>query len=563
MSVSSGCKPDCVEPEPEIYKIAPSEMTFDRNGGSQVLSVQTTAEIETKSDASWCTVTKERSQSAKMAKFTVTAVANDDITERKASLSVYIGDDVVETVPIIQHGHPLIVHQSEVVLGYEAEDFDIILSSSEDYKVETADSWIKLVSAEKESAKFSAEANKLPYERKTTIAFKTSKASHTVNVTQTAYSGKTPEPDKTGMESDAKTLMKKMVMGLNLGNTLEAIGGETAWGAPRTTEEMIRYFKELGFNAVRIPCSWDQNLEDGEGYIVKETWMRRVVEVVDYVVNNDMYAILNIHWDGGWLENDIPNGYNKAVDEQQMAIWTQIATVFRDYDEHLLFAGTNEPNAKNAGEMETLLKYEQTFVDAVRATGGKNAYRVLVIQGPSTDIDMTVDLMDRMPSDKVEGRLAAEVHYYTPPQFCILSEDADWGKCEYFWGMENKDYAVGAYAGRWSSWGAEEHLAKQMAKMKKKFWDNGIPVIIGEFGASSGKKFDLSKDEEENARAKEGYDKSHAAFSSCVVKEAKTNGCVPFYWHCEGDVIDRSELRVTQPLTYEAMLEASATQYPE
>ncbi len=562
MLAFSGCKPDSVEPLAEIYKIAPSEITFDRDGGSQVLSVQTTMEVEAKSDAAWCTVTKEQSQSAKMAKFTVTAVANDDITERKASLSIYIGDDVVETVPVIQHGHPLIVHQSEVALGYEAEEFDIILSSSEDYKVEIADSWVKLLSKDSESAKFSAEANKLPYERKTTLMFKTSKASHTVNVTQAAYSGKTPEPDKTGMESDAKTLMKKMVMGLNLGNTLEATGGETAWGAPRTTEEIILYFKELGFNAVRIPCSWNQNLEDGDGYIVKESWMRRVAEVVDYVVNNDMYAILNIHWDGGWLENDIPNGYNEAVDEKQRAIWTQIATAFRDYDEHLVFAGTNEPNVENAADMEVLLKYEQTFIDAVRATGGRNAYRVLVFQGPSTDVDKTDKLMKTLPTDKVEGRLAAEVHYYTPWTFCGLTEDASWGKMMYFWGDDQEDYATGAYAGRWASGNNESYVAKQMQKMKKKFWDKGIPVIIGEFSVCSTRNCNLGT-EEENAKAAEGYAKSRAAFNSCVLREAKANGCVPFYWHCEGDLISRRDLRVTEQATYEAMLEASKTQYPD
>lgn len=98
-------------------------------------------------------------------------------------------------------------------------------------------------------------------------------------------------------------------------------------------------------------------------------------------MQNGLYAILNIHWDGGWLENDIPNGYSEEVNNKQKVLWTQIATYFRDYDEHLLFAGCNEPNVEDEDDMATLLKYEQTFVDAVRATGGKNVYRNLIVQG--------------------------------------------------------------------------------------------------------------------------------------------------------------------------------------
>ncbi len=369
------------------------------------------------------------------------------------------------------------------------------------------------------------------------------------------------EADMTGMESDAKTLMKKMTLGINLGNTLESTGGETAWGAPKTTEGMIKYFKELGFNAVRIPCSWNQYLEDGNDYKIKAEWMRRVMEVVDYVVDNDMYAVLNIHWDGGWLENDIPNGYDEKVDAQQKAIWTQIAYAFRDYDEHLVFAGTNEPNVENAADMEVLLKYEQTFIDAVRATGGKNAYRVLVFQGPSTDVDKTDKLMNTFPTDNVEGRLAAEVHYYTPWTFCGLTEDASWGKMMYFWGDEQKGYATGAYEGRWASGNNESYVAAQMKKMKKKFWDKGIPVIIGEYSVCSTRNCNLGTPEE-NEKAREGYAKSRAAFNAAVVKEAKANGCVPFYWHCQGDLIDRSSLKVTEQATYEAILEAGKTQYP-
>lgn len=452
---------------------------------------------------------------------------------------------------------------------------DLYVRTTAEVKVTSSDSWCVVNEVDyssDRSSKFSVAAaeNASLTERSATLAvYADSKKVGDVRIFQEAGEEKVeeqpeeiPEPDMTGMESDAKTLMKKMTLGINLGNTLEAIGGETAWGAPKTTEAIIRYFKELGFNAVRIPCSWDQHLESGDGYVVKDSWMKRVKEVVDYVVGNDMYAVLNIHWDGGWLENDIPNGYDKEVDAQQHSIWTQIAKTFRDYDEHLVFAGTNEPNVEKPSHMETLLRYEQTFIGAVRATGGRNAYRVLVFQGPSTDVDKTDQMMSKLPKDSVEGRLAAEVHYYTPWQFCGMNKDESWGKMMFFWGDAQKEYAVGAYEGKWLDGFNEAYVARQMDKMKKKFWDKGIPVIIGEYSVCTTKTCNLGT-KEENDKAREGYMKSRAAFNACVVREAKSHGCVPFYWHCEGDLIDRRNLKVTDQMTYEAIIEAGKTQYPD
>lgn len=556
------CQPQVVGTEIE-YKIAPENLEFPREGGVQYLNVQTDAEVKVTAEAAWCTVSENVSQSPRISRFEVTVEENPDVTERTTVLEVTIGNGVKENVTVIQKTSLLIVDTSPVNLPDEASVFHINVLSSAEYTVSTGNaSWLSLKEKEAGAALFEAEANTALYPREAVINFSAGKESYDVHITQDGNSESYLAPDKTGMESDAMTLMKKMTLGINLGNTLEATGGETAWGAPKTTEAIIKYFKQLGFNAVRVPCSWDQNLEEGEGFVVRSSWMDRVKEVIDYIVGNDMYAILNIHWDGGWLENDIPNGYDKDVDAQQHAIWTQIATAFRNYDEHLVFAGTNEPNVENAAQMETLLKYEQTFIDAVRATGGRNAYRVLVFQGPSTDINKSVDLMKKLPADVVEDRLAAEVHFYDPVQFCLLSEDVSWGKMMYFWGDDQGHYATGAYQGKWLSNFNEAHIAKQMAKMKKKFWDNGIPVIIGEFGASTWKTFNLGTDEE-NKKAKEGFLKSHAAYAGCVVKEAKANGCVPFYWHCEDDIIDRSEKRILLQETYDAMIEAGMTQYPQ
>ena len=109
-----------------------------------------------------------------------------------------------------------------------------------------------------------------------------------------------------------------------------------------------------------------------------------------------MYAIVNIHWDGGWLENNCTADKQEANNKKQKALWTQIANKLNVYDEHLLFAGCNEPNVENTAQMAVLKSYEQTFIDAVRATGGNNAVRNLIVQGPSTDIGKTDNLFGDM-----------------------------------------------------------------------------------------------------------------------------------------------------------------------
>ncbi|MBQ8420924.1 MAG: cellulase family glycosylhydrolase [Bacteroidales bacterium] len=565
MSAFIGCQPDDLKNDVVEFKIGATEFVFTAAGGTQELFVQTTAEVGVTGTASWCTVVKEPYASDKISKFTISVQENPNVSEREKVLSVMIDGEEAGRVTVTQRGYSLLVDEAPVRLPYTATTFYITAQAAEDYEVSFGDaSWLTLEEKDIKAgtALFAATLNMQNFAREAVITFTSADEQYQVQVIQAANDEDVPEADMTGMESDAKTLMKKMELGINLGNTLEATGGETSWGAPRTTEAMIKYIKGLGFNAVRIPCSWHQYLEPGDGYVVKSSWMSRVKEVVDYVVDNDMYAILNIHWDQGWLENDIPNGYDEAVNAEQHSIWTQIATTFRDYDEHLVFAGTNEPNAENASHMETLLRYEQTFVDAVRKTGGRNAYRVLVVQGPSTDIDKTDQLMDRLPVDSVEDRLAAEVHYYTPWTFCGLAQDESWGKMMYFWGDEQESYAAGAYAGRWDRNYNEGYVAKQMAKMKKKFWDKGIPVIIGEYSVCTTKNCNLGT-AAENEKAYEGYMKSRAAFNACVVRESKANGCVPFYWHCEGDLIDRSELKVTEQATYEAIIEAGKTQYPD
>jgi endoglucanase len=338
--------------------------------------------------------------------------------------------------------------------------------------------------------------------------------------TQSGISNSIPN-DFTGMTSSAKKLISKIALGWNLGNTLEVPGNETGWGNALTKQTLIDSVKAAGFNAVRLPCAWNSHLSDTAHYVINPTWLARIKQVIDYCYKNDMYVVLNIHWDGGWLENNCTKAKQEVNNRKQRILWNQIAVYFRNYDEHLLFAGSNEPNVDNETEMSVLLSYEQTFIDAVRATGGRNYYRTLIVQGPSTDIDKTAKYMTNMPVDVTINRLALEVHYYSPFQFCLLDKDANWGKMAYFWGAKYHQPVVNG-VDRNSTFGEEAYVNERFAKIKTLFVDKGYPVIMGEFGVT--RRLSLTGSDLVNHLASRAY------YLQYVVQQAKNYGLAPFYW---------------------------------
>lgn len=330
------------------------------------------------------------------------------------------------------------------------------------------------------------------------------------------------EPDMTGMTSTAVQLASKMKLGWNLGNTLEAIGGETAWGNPKVTAELVQLAKDNGFDAIRIPVSWNQYADQQTGKI-DPVWLDRVKQVVQYCVDRDIYVIVNIHWDGGWLENNVTTQKQIENNAKQKAFWQQIATHLRGFDEHLLFASANEPNVKTAEQMQVLLSFHQTFIDAVRATGGKNAYRVLIVQGPETDIEKTNLLWTQMPTDTLANRLMAEVHFYTPYNFALMRKDESWGSQFYYWG---KDFHSTTDTAHNPTWGEEATVDQLFGLMKQQFVDKGIPVILGEFGAM--RRDDLTGDVRTLHLASRAY------FLKYVTQQANADGLIPFYWDSGG-----------------------------
>lgn len=335
------------------------------------------------------------------------------------------------------------------------------------------------------------------------------------------YPSYNPHPlpaDMSGMSDDAVRMAGKMRLGWNVGNTMEAIGGETNWGNPPVSDNLIRLVRQNGFNAIRLPVAWDQYADPETGKI-SDAWLARVKQVVQYCVDNDMVVLVNIHWDGGWLQENFTADRQAAVNAKQKAYWEQIATLLRDFDGHVLFASANEPDVKNAAQMAILTSYHRTFIDAVRSTGGRNAYRVLVVQGPGTDIEKTNQLMTAMPTDTVPGRLMAEVHFYTPYNFALMTKNEAWGKQAYYWGATHHSTTDTAH----NATSGEEALVDDLfARMKAQFVDKGVPVLLGEFGAI--RRSQLTGDDLRLHLAGRAY------YHKYVVKAALKNGMIPFYW---------------------------------
>lgn len=346
---------------------------------------------------------------------------------------------------------------------------------------------------------------------------------------------------------EAITFARKLGIGWNLGNTLEATGDwikgtsvsnyETAWGNPVTTKAMIDGIKASGFNFVRIPVAWSNMM--GPDYTINKELMARVEEVAKYGLDNNMYVMINIHWDGGWIHK-FSTDYDGTM-KKYKAVWSQVANRFKGYSDHLIFESLNEegafpdlwnqyggmPNQKDKA-YETLNNINQAFTDLVRASGGNHSRRYLLIAGYATDIGHTVDPAFKMPRDPVAHSMVS-VHYYSPPSFAILDKDASWGKAQYTWGAPAEVEAV----------------KRDMLKVKARFLDNGIPVIVGEFGCPTTNKDPASV----------------VKYLSTVCQTVYSLGMVPVLWDA-GNFYDRRELKWKIPQLGAVLARTASTPQP-
>ena len=218
-------------------------------------------------------------------------------------------------------------------------------------------------------------------------------------------------------------LIEDMGLGINLGNTFEATGSwvggttvsafERCWGSPIITEEMIKGIKDGGFGVVRLPANWSNLMSDD--YTISPEFDARIHEVVDWILDNDMYVILNMHHET-WIAN-MPTNEEECLTHYSR-LWEQITESFKDYDDHLMFESLNEEGgwdsvwnqygSSTEGKAEAfgyLNKLNQTFVDIVRASGGNNKKRHLLIAGYYTNIEHTCDELFVMPTDPENRQL--------------------------------------------------------------------------------------------------------------------------------------------------------------
>jgi endoglucanase len=303
----------------------------------------------------------------------------------------------------------------------------------------------------------------------------------------------------------ATDVASKINVGWNIGNSLEATGGETAWGNPVITQQLIDAVKADGFNAVRIPCAWDGHANQTTLQI-DPAWMARVKQVVDYAIGSGMYVVLNIHWDGGWLEEHPLFSFQTAVNQKQQAYWTQIANQFKTYNERLLFAGTNETHADfgtpTTEHITVQQSYIQTFVDAVRATGGNNASRTLVVQTYNTNMQHGLNFFT-LPVDTISNRLIVETHYYDPYDFTLNPN----GSC-LAWGAPFPTQSA-------CTWAYESYVTDLFSQVRAKWLDHGVPVIIGEYGVATRPNLNLD---------------ARQYWLETINKVAADNGIKTFYW---------------------------------
>jgi Cellulase (glycosyl hydrolase family 5) len=309
--------------------------------------------------------------------------------------------------------------------------------------------------------------------------------------------------------------------GMNVGNELEL-----NWGPPNASLFYSAAF--AGFNAVRIPCAWDMsgattNISGGvTNYVISPSYMAQVKQTVDAAIAAGMYVMINDHWDDGWLEQNIGPSVNPVLNAKMKSYWTQIATTFAGYDNHLLFAAANEPNVNNTAEEVTLMYYYQTFVNAVRGVGGNNTNRWLVLQSIS---DPT--WMNALPTDTVSNRLMVEYHDYTPSLFTIIHSDQSWGNAIYFWGPA---YHYSGDPTRNATWGEEYSVDSGFQQLADLYVSKGIPVMIGEFQAAPASLTNATE-------ATWNHD-STLYWNKYVAESARGHGLSPFYWSTGGSPFD-------------------------
>jgi len=328
-----------------------------------------------------------------------------------------------------------------------------------------------------------------------------------------------PEYSSQPLENETTVSAMEFVAGMgtgwNLGNSFDPVDCtwlvnemdyETAWGNEKVTPELIHYIKEQGFQTIRIPVTWTNHISSSPDYTISSSWLDRVQEVVDWCIAEDLYVIINIHHESNWLTK-ASTDYDGTMTKYR-ALWTQLADRFGNYSDKLLFESMNEIGFDDLGTdagCQLMNRINTEFTELIRSSGKNNANRYLILAGYWTDIDSSCRGIIMPDDDKV----ILSVHYYSPSDFAIAEAGAGWG------------YRA--------TWGTEEDFAYmegQFTKLQTTFLDNGIPVVMGEFGC-------IIKDKDPNSRI---------LYLSSIADYCRQYGICPIFWD-NGEEIDRINLK--------------------
>ena len=333
-------------------------------------------------------------------------------------------------------------------------------------------------------------------------------------------SGSTGGSSGSGDTVNAATMAIDMGFGANIGNTLEnTTAWETGWGQPLITQTFINGMASHGIKSVRVPVAWNTYAANG---VIDSVKMNRVKEVVGWIEAAGMYSIVNIHWDGGWIDNESNSNKYKLTDDVKTkfaSYWTQIATAFSTVGHKLIFEGLNEEgkfyangDTSQAPDYSALNQLNQLFVTTVRAQGGYNATRALLIAGFTTDIALTCVDAFTVPTDPAgTGKLFLSIHYYTPYTFCGLDSVESWGSPATTWGTAAEKSTL-------------QDLFTKLATFSSQ---KKIPVIIGEFSVTRGEKYPRDS-------------ASRILWMETVAKAALSDSMVPVLWDT-GSEINRTD----------------------
>ena len=348
-------------------------------------------------------------------------------------------------------------------------------------------------------------------------------------------------------DNDAMTMMDAMGVGWNLGNTFDAFQDpyhgdemrlESYWNGCMTTEAIFNTLAAAGFRSVRIPVSWHNHVD--QDFNISEKWLSRVQEVIDYAYQRGMYVVLNTHHDVGSEYYYPLEQYYTTSERYIMSIWKQLADRFADYDEHLIFESMNEPRMKDTEHewwidqndpqcqeaIECINKLNQVFVDTVRSSSGYNVNRYLMVPGYDASPEGATNPYFRMPSDRADNRIIISVHAYTPYDFALSEGGTD------VFSLDNM--------------AQKAEISVFMNTLLKTYVQNGIPVVIGEFGA----------------RNKKNNLQSRVDFSAFYTVAARSRN-IPCFWWDNGafkgsgelfGILNRKQAVFTYPDIKEAMI---------